>query len=373
LSRAPLVNRGIDWLEGSPYGHWLMMLIFEGEGAETDAARAGELARREGGEALGERPARAWYEHRYAVSFNQSPVFRAGAFNDTLEVAAPWSRIDELFHAVRKALARHVIVLAHLSHAYPDGCSIYFTFGGAARSGTSALGAYDSAWREALVAARDAGGAISHHHGIGRSKAEALEADLGPAAAVLRRVLRAWDPDRIMNPGALLPASPGTSSSLPAGPLTPALDTRSELVTVGADERLGELEARLSARGFTLGGSPPLELSVGEWLARGLPGAPDAWLDPTDHVLAGLQARLHTGERLLLQPVPRRATGPDLSALILGAGGRLGRTEFATLRIHRNDAPPPRALAFAQERSPPLGSDEREAFDDLAAAVLHED
>ena len=47
---------------------------------------------------------------------------------------------------------------------------------------------YDAAWRDARAAVHAAGGAISHHHGIGRSKASALERDLGPGANVLRSV-----------------------------------------------------------------------------------------------------------------------------------------------------------------------------------------
>ncbi len=365
LARAPLLNSGVDLLETSPFGRWLMMVIFEGEGADEDAARASELLAREGGEALGEGPARAWYEHRYSVSFSQSPVFRAGAFNDTMEVAAPWSRLDELFKNVRSALGRHVLVLAHLSHAYPDGCSIYFTFG-AARTGGDALATYDSAWRDALAAAHESGAAISHHHGIGRSKAAALEADLGPSAAVLRRVLSAWDPAQCMNPGALLPLSPAfpaaAASFPPAG-----LDATSELCVAHAADKLQALEARLNQANFTLGGAPPGELSVGEWLERGLPGAPDAWLDPADHVVAGLQARFSTGEELVLAPVPRRATGPDLSALFVGAGGEFGSIAAVALRVRKRDAPAVRGLPFAGERSPAPNQGELEALGELRA------
>src|SRR5262249_18352140 len=157
------------------------------------AERARRIIESEGGSDAGEAPARRWFEHRYSMSFSQIPVFRAGAFDDTMEVAAPWSRFGEMFDSGRAALARHVLVLADVAQVYPDGCSVYFPFGIAPGRDASMLSIYDAAWRDALAAVHAAGGAISHHHGIGRSKAAALERDLGPSASVMRGVLRAWD------------------------------------------------------------------------------------------------------------------------------------------------------------------------------------
>src|SRR5206468_596185 len=59
--------------------------------------------------------------------------------------------------------------------------------------------------REMLAATLDAGGTISHHHGIGRLRATWLERELGSAYPLLRDLKRALDPSGIMNPGALIP------------------------------------------------------------------------------------------------------------------------------------------------------------------------
>jgi alkyldihydroxyacetonephosphate synthase len=362
LGHARLLNGGVSLLERSPFGRWLLILVFEGEGAHEDAARATALLERDRANPLGEAPARRWYEHRYAVSFKQSGVFRSGAFSDTLEVAAPWSKLEALFEGVRNALGRHVLVLAHMSHAYPDGCSIYFTFTGAAPSGERALAVYDAAWRDALAAARSAGGAISHHHGIGRSKAQALADDLGPAVPLMRRVLGAWDPSGIMNPGVLLPKDAMASPERVPYP-EPGLDELSELVTLEGNERLEVAEARLRERGFTLGAELPAGLSVADWVARGFPGSRDAWLDPAGRLLAGLVAQFKSGERLTLAPAPRRSTGPDLTALVVGAGESLAKVERCTLKAHRVGAREPRPLPFSADRSPAVSAEERAAFD----------
>jgi alkyldihydroxyacetonephosphate synthase len=52
----------------------------------------------------------------------------------------------------------------------------------------------------------EAGGTITHHHGVGRLKAPFLTQDLGETGAdVLTRISKALDPAGIMNPGVLRP------------------------------------------------------------------------------------------------------------------------------------------------------------------------
>jgi alkyldihydroxyacetonephosphate synthase len=127
-----------------------------------------------------------------------------GAFVDTMEVASPWSKLLPMYRAVHHALAPHVFVMAHFSHAYPDGGSIYFTFAGAAADDDAALAKYDAAWRDALRAVVDAGGTLSHHHGVGRSKAPAMRREQGAAIDVVRTLKSVLDPRSILNPGALI-------------------------------------------------------------------------------------------------------------------------------------------------------------------------
>src|SRR5690606_26077752 len=178
-----------------------MILIFEGERATTarDSADAQLICARYAGTSLGEAPARAWLDHRYSVSYRQSPIFRMGAFSDTMEVAAPWSKLKLVYDDVRQALGRYVVVLAHLSHVYPDGCSIYFTFSAVAGSDVKALQLYDSLWPAALDAAVRAGATLSHHHGVGRNKAPSVGAELGYGIEMMRRLKGAWDPGGILN------------------------------------------------------------------------------------------------------------------------------------------------------------------------------
>ncbi len=350
--RAPgSLSRLVGGLESRGRAHCRLVLVFENVTAPTDQANAARsICERHGGEFRGEEPARHWLRHRYDVSFKQSRVFRAGAFNDTMEVAAPWSKLDAVYRAVRSVLERRVLVMAHISHCYPDGAAIYFTFVGRARRRESDLGLYDAIWRDALTAAVEAGAAASHHHGIGRSKAFSLERAQGFGVEVNRRLRAALDPDGLLNPGVL----DGGHADHEGGAVfqqpvpghdedescVPRFDETSGLVTFDARTTLDEAENLLFPRGFTLGADESrLDTTEGQsprlsdWLRAGAPRSVGRWQDPAGSLLSGFDARLNSGERLRVTPAPRRAMGPDLASLF--ASPLAGRFERVTLAVTR--------------------------------------
>jgi alkyldihydroxyacetonephosphate synthase len=216
LRHPSVMNELLDSRIGAKVlGGAMIVCIFEGTGEKPQ--REVEEARRlvEGMQGIheGEGPARRWLQHRYSISYRQAPTIASGLFVDTMEVAATWSRLGALYHGVRKALGESVFVMAHLSHAYPDGCCIYFSFAGSAGPDASTVGwdasseaVYDATWKRALAAAVAAGGTLAHHHGVGRSKAPRLAEELGDGVRAVRALKRAFDPAGILNPGNLIPA-----------------------------------------------------------------------------------------------------------------------------------------------------------------------
>jgi alkyldihydroxyacetonephosphate synthase len=168
---------------------------------EVEAALAFHELESAGARDKGEDPGWAWLRHRYAVSYRMSPVFRDGAFVDTMEVASSWERLMDLYHSVRTAIGHHAVVMAHFSHAYADGCSIYFTFAGHAPDRTGAERLYDAIWRDGLDAATRVGATISHHHGVGLLKAPFMAAEHREAMAIFEAAKRSLDPDGVFNPG----------------------------------------------------------------------------------------------------------------------------------------------------------------------------
>ncbi len=198
-----LVNRALDLVPPRS----LLVVSFEGDSRATceEELHAAMDILREGGTDLGEGPARRWYLRRHSQSYKQSAVFAARAWVDTMEVAATWDRVLSVFEAVRRAVYREAMVLCHFSHAYLEGCSLYFTFIGPAPTVQKGEEDYDRAWRAGMQAAQEAGATLSHHHGVGATKARRLPDELGDAGMrLLRLVKRTFDPDGILNPGKLL-------------------------------------------------------------------------------------------------------------------------------------------------------------------------
>ncbi|HEX9967036.1 MAG TPA: FAD-linked oxidase C-terminal domain-containing protein, partial [Solirubrobacterales bacterium] len=134
-----------------------------------------------------------------------------GAMVVTLETSHTWSRLHELRTAVGDAIRDSLagqgtpgLVMCHLSHAYADGASLYFTFIAAARAGAE-LDQWTAVKRAASEAIVAADGTITHHHAVGRDHAPYMEAEVGDTGlAVLRAVKERLDPAGIMNPGKLL-------------------------------------------------------------------------------------------------------------------------------------------------------------------------
>ena len=166
-----------------------------------------------------------WLGHRNDVSA-LAPLWRNGVVVDTVEVSARWAALPGLYRSVVDTLGGLEGTLAassHQSHAYTDGACLYFTFAGRPpESADDATGAwaeayYVAAWDAVTGAVDAAGGAISHHHGIGLNRGRFLPGTLGDAFAVLGAVKAALDPKGILNPGKLGLTSAFGPAPWPAG------------------------------------------------------------------------------------------------------------------------------------------------------------
>jgi len=187
------------------------------EGDEESVARRRALsvrALRAGGAAyLGQAAGRAWEHGRYQGPYLRDTLMGMGAMVETLETSHTWSRLGELHEAVTAAIRKALdeqgtpgLVFCHLSHAYADGASLYFTFISRARRGAE-LEQWAAVKRAACEAIVAHGGTITHHHAIGRDHAPYMEAEVGETGLdVLRAVKEQLDPTGIMNPGKMLPA-----------------------------------------------------------------------------------------------------------------------------------------------------------------------
>jgi alkyldihydroxyacetonephosphate synthase len=192
----------------------VVIVGYEGEERRVEA-RAADGARvlgAHGGLRLGSRPGRSWLRSRYLGPYLRDVLIGMGVMVETLETATTWSRLGELHDAVTRALQDALrsrgtapLVGCHVSHLYPTGASLYFTFMARAERGAEL-----HQWRGAKEAASQAivthGGTITHHHAIGHDHVEWMRDEVGElGVGVLRAVKARLDPEGIMNPGKLIP------------------------------------------------------------------------------------------------------------------------------------------------------------------------
>lgn len=191
----------------------LVIVGYEGTPATVHRSRSdvAREIRRHGGAYLGQAAGKGWAKGRFHGPYLREALLDRGVLVETLETAQQWGRHRELYEGVRKAIETALaaqgmdgIVMCHLSHAYRDGASLYFTVissqgdaGGAAN--------WPKIKSAACEAIQKAGGTLSHHHATGMDHSPWMEGEVGPLGIEALKALKdRFDPTGIMNPGKIL-------------------------------------------------------------------------------------------------------------------------------------------------------------------------
>lgn len=206
------------WLRGLRRSKCMMIAGFEGTERQINASkgRFEAIARKLRVVAAGASPGIRWFDGRFHGPYLRDPLMDRGVGVDTLETATRWSNIEPLYAAVKDALEKSIlitaprpgakgVVMCHISHSYPEGASLYFTY-----IFPRALDGEIAQWRAIKAAASDAiaanGGTISHHHGVGEDHLPWIAQEKGVLGIeVLRAIKHTLDPNGVMNPGKLIP------------------------------------------------------------------------------------------------------------------------------------------------------------------------
>ena len=196
------------------YGEGRAVLVYahEGDAAEVrrSMARLRAIGRRHGGLPVGRRPGRSWRRDRFRTPYLRDWLLDSEVAVDTLETALPWSRLEGghrgILRDLRAALAAHAgagLAMAHLSHSYSDGASLYFTVL-YPLDPRRAVKQWAEIKREATESVLSHGGTLSHHHGVGLDHAAWMAREKGAVGLeALRALKERIDPAGVMNPGKL--------------------------------------------------------------------------------------------------------------------------------------------------------------------------
>lgn len=218
-----LILSGKSWIDLADRGLRLIgmgnercLLIFGATGNSDQVAAArrqtAQICRSYGGLQVGAIVGHTWEKSRFTSPYLRNTLWTKGIAVDTLETALPWSKVPEASQAIPDSISRaalsyqeQVLVMTHLSHIYPDGASIYTTYLFRRFPDPDRL---LELWKAMKGAAsqqiQDLGGTISHQHGVGLDHKDYLPAEKGPLGiSAIRNAFRAFDPDRILNPGKL--------------------------------------------------------------------------------------------------------------------------------------------------------------------------
>ena len=137
----------------------------------------------------------------------------------SFETSAVWSNLmplyDAVTHTLKQALLRETgftgYVGSHISHLYGPGACLYYTIGVRTSEGSTPpqmIEQYTGIKRAATDEIMKMGGALSHHHAVGREHQPWIERELSATGIQSIRGMKAsLDPKGILNPGTLIPAA----------------------------------------------------------------------------------------------------------------------------------------------------------------------
>jgi alkyldihydroxyacetonephosphate synthase len=184
-------------------------IVMEGSASEVayQEKHIYELAKKYGGIAGGETNGKRGYMLTYAIAYIRDFLADFHIIGETYETTVPWSKIHDVCDAVvRVAEEKHrefnlpgrPYVSPRITQLYHTGVCIYFTHGFSAvgvDNPDEIFAEIEHALRETIM---EAGGSISHHHGVGKIRKDFMDKTISPTSIeLLREVKQLSDPKNI--------------------------------------------------------------------------------------------------------------------------------------------------------------------------------
>lgn len=127
---------------------------------------------------------------------------------ESFEASVPWDKMDKMAYNVKdriyqsarsKGVKGFIFVSCRVTQVYETGCTIYVYFGFGLEGLKNPVEAYEEVEHDARDEILRCGGALSHHHGVGKIRKSFMNQVVGETGIrILKSVKTELDPKAIM-------------------------------------------------------------------------------------------------------------------------------------------------------------------------------
>lgn len=154
-------------------------VVFEGSAEQVQNEERGfyTLARQHQGIAAGAENGRRGYQLTFGIAYIRDFILKHYILAESFETSVPWSKAQAVIDAVharvksehtRANLPGKPFLSSRVTQLYPTGVCIYFYLAYYFKGVSDPPGVYSKLEHAAREAVLEAGGSLSHHHGVGK-------------------------------------------------------------------------------------------------------------------------------------------------------------------------------------------------------------
>ena len=196
----------------------LCTVVFEGSTDRVSREEADILkcAAEYGGIPGGEENGKSGYLLTFSIAYLRDLAMNYNFMAESFETSVPWDRVSDLIKNVKQRIITVAAELgieyppysaARVTQCYDTGACCYFYFGFGAANLKDPIKTYTALEKAAREEVLANGGSVSHHHGIGKVRAEFLEDTISAVGKqALVAVKQGLDPQNIFGCGNLIGA-----------------------------------------------------------------------------------------------------------------------------------------------------------------------
>ena len=184
-------------------------ISYEGTRRQVASQKANtrRIAKRHGGTCGGAANGRHGYDLTYCIAYFRDFVIKYYVLGDSFETSVPWTRAltlcDNVKRNVNDAYAARQLpgrpfISCRVTQVYPTGVAIYFYLAFYHKGVDDPCRVYSELERVARDTILKSGGALSHHHGVGKKRAAFLSHVMSPIGRQMSRAIKdAVDPTNV--------------------------------------------------------------------------------------------------------------------------------------------------------------------------------